>query len=75
MNIESRLSGLRAEGLGWSTAERVVLNNLSFHARPGEITGVLGVNGSGKSTLLKLLAGLISPAVAGCICSKPILPQ
>ncbi|MBV0840754.1 ABC transporter ATP-binding protein [Serratia liquefaciens] len=62
MNIESRLSGLRAEGLGWSTAERVVLNNLSFHARPGEITGVLGVNGSGKSTLLKLLAGLIPPS-------------
>ncbi|CAI1516861.1 Hemin import ATP-binding protein HmuV [Serratia quinivorans] len=61
MTAAKDLPGLRAERLGWSTPERRVLENLSFHARPGEITGLLGVNGSGKSTLLKLLAGLISP--------------
>ncbi|MEX3170967.1 ABC transporter ATP-binding protein [Serratia quinivorans] len=62
MTAEKGLPGLRAERLGWSTPEKRILDNLSFHARPGEITGVLGVNGSGKSTLLKLLAGLIPPA-------------
>ena len=38
-----------------------VLNGISFQARPGEITGYLGVNGSGKSTTMKMIAGLIEP--------------
>jgi ABC-type multidrug transport system ATPase subunit len=34
---------------------------VSFAARPGEITMVLGVSGSGKTTLLKLFKGLLAP--------------
>ncbi|WP_261113215.1 ABC transporter ATP-binding protein [Serratia entomophila] len=64
MMSDSDAGGLRAERLGWSTPAGGVLDGLSFCARPGEITGVLGVNGSGKSTLLKLLAGLL-PAGRG----------
>jgi ABC-2 type transport system ATP-binding protein len=37
------------------------VNDVSFVARAGEITGYLGPNGSGKSTTLKMIAGLMEP--------------
>ena len=44
----------------------VVLRDLSFDVRKGEILLISGENGSGKSTLVKALVGLIKP-VAGSI--------
>src|SRR4029077_14968288 len=38
------------------------VNNVTFTARAGEITGYLGPNGSGKSTTLKMITGLIEPS-------------
>jgi ABC-2 type transport system ATP-binding protein len=35
------------------------VDNVSFSARPGEVTGYLGPNGSGKSTTMKMITGLI----------------
>ncbi|HTV13918.1 MAG TPA: ABC transporter ATP-binding protein [Acidobacteriaceae bacterium] len=35
------------------------VENVSFTARPGEVTGYLGPNGSGKSTTMKMITGLI----------------
>ncbi len=35
------------------------VENVSFTARPGEITGYLGANGSGKSTTMKMITALI----------------
>ena len=35
------------------------VDNVSFCARPGEVTGYLGANGSGKSTTMKMITGLI----------------
>ncbi|WP_158781914.1 urea ABC transporter ATP-binding subunit UrtE [Pantoea sp. BAV 3049] len=43
-----------------------ILRGLSFDAKPGEITCLLGRNGVGKTTLLKCLMGLI-PAKSGTI--------
>jgi ABC-type multidrug transport system ATPase subunit len=40
---------------------KVVLNNISFEMKPGEVYGILGKNGAGKSTLIKLILGLIHP--------------
>jgi ABC-2 type transport system ATP-binding protein len=37
----------------------VAVDQVSFTARPGEITGYLGPNGSGKSTTMKMIAGLL----------------
>ncbi len=46
-NITKRFSGIPA------------VDNVSFQARAGEITGYLGPNGSGKSTTMKMITGLI----------------
>ena len=35
------------------------VDNVSFTARQGEVTGYLGPNGSGKSTTMKMITGLI----------------
>jgi ABC-2 type transport system ATP-binding protein len=39
----------------------VAVNDVSFVARPKEVTGCLGPNGSGKSTTIKMITGLIEP--------------
>jgi len=36
-------------------AEQPVLSNISFNARPGEVTAIIGGTGSGKSTLINLI--------------------
>lgn len=36
------------------------VNNLSFVAEPGRVTGFLGPNGSGKTTTLSILLGLVA---------------
>lgn len=36
-----------------------ILNGVSFKAKAGEITGIVGKNGSGKSTLLKAISGFL----------------
>ena len=35
------------------------VDDVSFSARPGEVTGYLGPNGSGKSTTMNMITGLI----------------
>lgn len=35
-----------------------VIDNLTFHIRPGEAVALVGENGAGKTTIVKLLAGL-----------------
>ena len=42
------------------------VEDVSFSAQPGEVTGYLGPNGSGKSTTMKMITGLIG-ATSGSI--------
>ena len=46
-NVSKRFSGIPA------------VDDVSFSARAGEVTGYLGPNGSGKSTTMKMITGLI----------------
>jgi ABC-2 type transport system ATP-binding protein len=47
LNVSKHYSGIPA------------VDNISFSARPGEVTGYLGPNGSGKSTTMKMITSLI----------------
>jgi len=41
---------------------RLVLDQIDFNLRDGEIVAILGKSGSGKSTFLRILAGLVPPS-------------
>ncbi|WP_073790175.1 ABC transporter ATP-binding protein [Streptomyces sp. CB01580] len=43
------------------TTDAPVLSEVTFEARPGQVTGIVGRTGAGKSTLVNLLCGLGTP--------------
>lgn len=49
---------IEVSGLTKRYGERAVVDDLSFVARPGRVTGFLGPNGSGKSTTMKVMLDL-----------------
>ncbi|MGF1455979.1 MAG: ABC transporter ATP-binding protein [Alphaproteobacteria bacterium] len=60
------MNGLEAERLSVALDGRPVLQDASFVAAPGVMTGLIGPNGAGKSTLLRALLRLV-PLSAGLI--------
>lgn len=52
---------VQAQGVHFSWAEQLALNNVSLTLHTGEMFGLLGPNGAGKTTLISLIAGLIKP--------------
>ena len=64
---------LRVEGVSAGYGGVCVLHGLSFQARAGEVTCVMGRNGVGKTTLMKCIMGLV-PARSGVVTldGKPV---
>ena len=52
------------ESLTKTYGSSTAVDNVSFQARPGRVTGFLGPNGAGKSTTMRILVGL-TPATSG----------
>jgi ABC-type Fe3+/spermidine/putrescine transport system ATPase subunit len=44
-----------------SFEKQLILDQLSFDLKAGEVLGILGESGSGKSTLLRIMAGILDP--------------
>ena len=56
---------ITAEKLTKSYRSRVAVDDVSFTALPGRITGFLGPNGAGKTTTMRMLCGLATPTSGG----------
>jgi ABC-2 type transport system ATP-binding protein len=52
---------IKAQNLTKSFGAQTAVNDVSFRAEPGTVTGFLGANGAGKTTTLRMLAGLSEP--------------
>jgi sodium transport system ATP-binding protein len=52
---------IEAENLSKRFGAVEAVRDVSFVARDGEITGILGANGAGKSTCLRMLYGVLTP--------------
>ena len=59
--MEDNKLELRSEGLVKIYGKRMVVNNVSFNVRQGEIVGLLGPNGAGKTTSFYMTTGLVLP--------------
>ena len=75
MEAPANRSGLSMDGLepsvtfenvSFGYSEDVVLDNISFTARAGQVTALVGSSGGGKTTILDLVARLYQPS-SGCI--------
>ncbi|MFI4918064.1 MAG: AAA-associated domain-containing protein [Legionellales bacterium] len=57
-----------------SSQDLLVLEDVNFRLKKGEIVALLGKSGSGKSTLLRIIAGLIPPS-SGLVTyrNKPVI--
>jgi len=56
---------IEAQGLTKRYGTKVAVDDLSFTARPGLVTGFLGPNGAGKSTTMRMIIGLDAPTKGG----------
>jgi ABC-type proline/glycine betaine transport system ATPase subunit len=52
---------LRLKNISKKYQEKVVVNDISFEVKSGEILAIVGESGSGKTTLLNIISGTVTP--------------
>jgi zinc transport system ATP-binding protein len=62
----SELDAIAVDHLSVVFGDNVVLHDVSFAVKQGEVAAIIGPNGSGKTTLLKAILGLV-PTTEGSI--------
>jgi heme exporter protein A len=53
---------LKVEGICKHYSQTLLLDDVSFSVKQGDVLAVTGWNGSGKSTLMRIIAGLVRPS-------------
>jgi ABC-2 type transport system ATP-binding protein len=61
------MTAIEIHGLCKRFGDVVAVDELSFTARSGAVTGFLGPNGAGKSTTLRALLGLVRPTAGAAV--------
>ncbi len=64
---QERVDGLAVRDLAVGHGDRIVLRDVSFAARKGSVTALVGPSGSGKSTLLRCLNRLLVPQAGSIV--------
>ncbi|TDT70592.1 iron(III) transport system ATP-binding protein [Hypnocyclicus thermotrophus] len=52
---------IKLENISFKYGKKIILDNISFSIKKGEVLAILGESGSGKSTILRIISGLETP--------------
>jgi zinc transport system ATP-binding protein len=63
---------MRLENVSKNLENKLILDNISFNLKRGEINTVIGPNGAGKTTLARIILGVLSPDSGNVVKEKTL---
>ncbi len=63
---------LKLKNINYKIKKKVILDNISFNLKKGEILTIVGPNGAGKTTLLEIILGLLKPVSGQVVKDKKL---
>ena len=55
------MSGLDVQAIRKVYGNKAVVDDITFQAQAGKITGILGPNGARKTTIIRMIMGITAP--------------